>query len=151
MNAKYATNRRAKYDYAITETLLCGLALQSTEVKAIRSNNVSLKGSYCSFRDGELWLVGSHVGDYKNASMNHESYRDRKLLLTKSQLKNAKAQRQQGLQIVPMQLQAKGAFIKLLVGFGAPKKKYDKRATLRQKDDQKRIDLKQKNIERTAT
>lgn len=136
----YANNKRANYDFAITDTLVCGLQLESTEVKSVRQNNASLKGSYCTFRAGELWLTGAHIGEYSNANINHDTYRDRKLLLTKKQLQNAKAQRQQGQQIVPIKLQSDGSFIKLLVGFGRAKKQHDKRQTLRKKDDQRRTE-----------
>ncbi|HIA92363.1 TPA: SsrA-binding protein SmpB [Candidatus Saccharibacteria bacterium] len=131
-------NPRANYDYAIEETVLAGLALTGTEVKSIRGGRASIKGTYCNFNKGELWLVGAFIPEFSNAQNNHDPDRNRKLLLQARELKNLQAKKQNGNSIVPIKIQTKGNFIKLLIGIGKPKKQYDKRQSLQKKDDARR-------------
>lgn len=136
-----AQNRRAKYDFSIEETYNAGIVLLSTEVKSLRAARVSLKGSFCIFVRGELWLRGAHIAEYAPANNNHDAYRDRKLLLTNRELEKLKIESQQGKSIVPLKFIASRAFIKLHIGIGRPKKQYDKRADLRRQDDQRRTKI----------
>jgi SsrA-binding protein len=77
-----ATNRKARHDYLIEDTLEAGIVLTGSEIKAVRSGQVNLRDSYAMVRDGELWLVNTHISPYQQASyQNHEPRRDRKLLL----------------------------------------------------------------------
>jgi len=136
----FATNRRARYDYQLNDSMLAGIALRGSEVKSIRDNHVSLKGSYVGLNDGELFLHGALINRYEpSADRNHEPTRDRKLLVTKSQLKMLTAERQNGHYIVPVRLVEKRGFIKLEIAVGNSKTKYDKRRTIKQKDIQRDI------------
>lgn len=133
-----AKNRRATFDYAIRERLTAGIVLSGTEVKSVRHGRVSLKGTYCVFERGELYLRGGTIAEYAPASNNHEPTRDRKLLLTKKQLEQLKKHRQNGLHIVPIAIGIAGHFIKLEIGIGRSKKLYDKRQTIKKRDDERR-------------
>lgn len=140
MNVK-ATNRKARHDYAISDTLVAGIQLVGSEVKSIRAGRVSLKGSYCTFQKGELYLRGATIAEYGPATNNHELTRDRKLLLTRRQLQDLRAKRQQGAHIVPLKIGPSGRFIKLEIGIGQARKKYDKRQKMKLQDDKKRAQV----------
>lgn len=129
----YATNPKANYDYDIQETLEAGLVLNGGEVKSIKQGHVSLNGSYAKIIAGEAWLVGATVSAYQanNSIGEYDPLRTRKLLLRASELKyiTDKAQ-QQGYTLVPMRLYSRRNRIKIELGLGRGKKKYDKRQTL---------------------
>jgi len=136
----FATNRRARYDFDLDDTVLAGVMLSGSEVKSIRSNHVSLKGSYVILTNGELYLRGALINRYQPAGdLNHDPTRDRKLLVTKNQQKMFVAARQNGNYIVPIRLVQKRGFIKLAIAAGRSKSKYDKRQTIKQKDIQRDI------------
>jgi SsrA-binding protein len=131
----FATNRRARYDYDLGETILAGVILSGSEVKSIRNNHVSLKGSYVVLKNGELYLRGALINRYQPAGdLNHDPSRDRKLLVTKNQQKMFVANRQNGHYIIPIRLVEKRGFIKLAVATGRSKTKHDKRRSIKKKD-----------------
>lgn len=133
-----AKNRRATFDYDVQERLMAGMVLYGTEAKSVRAGRVSLKGTYCVFERGELYLRGATIAEYSHASNNHDPARDRKLLLTKKQLEQLKKYRQNGLYIVPIAIGIVGRFIKLEIGIGRSKKRHDKRQTIKKRDDERR-------------
>jgi SsrA-binding protein len=130
-----AKNRRATFDYAITERLTAGLVLSGPEVKSTKAGAASLKGSFIVIRDGEAYLTNAHINPYNHArSEGYEPTRDRKLLLHRKQLDGLIGTKQSGLSIIPTALLQAGPLVKLEVGIGRGKKRYDKRETIKRRD-----------------
>lgn len=136
-------NRRATFDYEISERYTAGLQLYGTEIKSIRAGKAGLVDTYCLFERGELWVRGMHIATYFFGTYNnHDVKRDRKLLLTKRELtKLERATKETGYTIVPLRLfvNEKG-LAKLEIGLARGKKNYDKRQSLREKDDKREMD-----------
>jgi SsrA-binding protein len=135
-----ADNRKARYAYAIGDTLEAGIMLMGSEVKALRSGKTTIGESYAHAKDGELWLVNSYIPEYSKASrFNHEPKRTRKLLVHKSESnKLAAAIQREGMTLIPLKLyfNAKG-IAKLELGIAKGKKLHDKRETEKQRDWQR--------------
>ena len=131
-----AQNKKAWHDYFVDEKYEAGIALFGTEVKSIRQGAVNLKDSYCSFKNGELFVLGMHVSPYEKGNIfNREPLRDRKLLMHKRELaKLAGLVSQKGYTLVPLSLYFSGKNVKVEVGLCRGKKLYDKRDTAAQKD-----------------
>ena len=134
-----AKNRRASFDYELTERLVAGLALSGAEVKSIKNGHASLKGSFVTLREGEAWLNNAHVTPYQPGGQLSvpEPTRLRKLLLHRKQLDNLIKEKRGGMSVVPTALLLDGNLIKLEIGIGRGKKRYDKRETLKQRDMQR--------------
>lgn len=124
-----AQNKKAYHDYFVEEKYEAGIALFGTEVKSIRAGAVNLKDSYCSFKDGELFVLGMHVSPYEKGNIfNREPLRQRKLLMHRRELnKLFGVVAQQGLTLVPLSLYFSGKNVKVEVGLCRGKKLYDKR------------------------
>jgi SsrA-binding protein len=137
-----ATNRKARHDYLIEDTFEAGLVLTGSEIKSIRAGQVNLRDGYAAIRGEELWLVNAHIAPYKQASnQNHEPRRDRKLLLHRREINRLIGKLQEkGLALVPLQLYLKNGLAKVELGLARGKRQYDKRETLREKDDRRQID-----------
>lgn len=135
-----ADNRKARYAYAIGETLEAGIMLVGSEVKSLRSGKSTIAESYAHAKDGEIWLVNSYIPEYTQASrFNHEPKRTRKLLVHKREAaKLAAAIQREGMTLVPLKLyfNAKGR-AKLELGIAKGKKLHDKRETEKQRDWQR--------------
>jgi len=135
-------NKKAWHDYEIIEKFIAGIQLYGTEIKAIREGKASLSDAYCVFEKEELW-VKMNISEYINGSYNnHDPRRDRKLLLTKRELRKLlKNYNIKGFSIVPLKIfiNEKG-LAKMEIGLARGKKMYDKRQTLKQKDIQRDID-----------
>ncbi|HSX01699.1 MAG TPA: SsrA-binding protein SmpB [Candidatus Saccharimonadia bacterium] len=131
-----AKNKRATYDYELTERLVAGLALSGDEVKSIKAGHASLKGSFIALRGGEAYLTNAHVTPYAHANDKTalEPTRGRKLLLHRRQLDELVAHKQAGLSVVPTALLQDRQLVKLEIGIGRGKKRYDKRQTIKQRD-----------------
>lgn len=136
-----ATNRRARHDYEIFETYEAGMVLLGSEVKSLRVSNVQLKDSFGVIRDGEAFLIGMHIAPYAfSGNGGHIPERQRKLLLHQREItKIAIAVHERGLTIVPMSLYFSGGRAKLEIGVGRGKKQYDKRQSLKAKDQAKEM------------
>ena len=136
-----ATNRKARHDYLIGDTFEAGLVLTGSEIKSVRAGQVNLRDSYAVVRNGELWLINAHIAPYKQASsQNHEPRRDRKLLLHRREINRLVGQLQEkGLTLVPLRLYLKSSWAKVQLGLARGKKSYDKRQTLRERDDRRQI------------
>ena len=124
-----ASNRRARHDYAVLETMEAGIKLSGTEVKAVRTGRVQLKDSFVEFRDGQAWLIGAHISHYTHGNReNHEPEQPRKLLLKKRQIDKLFGRTQlKGLTVVPLSVYLKGNWIKVEIALVQGKKLYDKR------------------------
>lgn len=136
-------NRRATFDYIITDTYTAGLVLTGTEIKSIRLSKVSLVDTYCIFIGNELWVKNMHIAEYFYGSYNnHSARRDRKLLLERKELRKLQqAVKNPGFTIVPTRLfiNEKG-LAKLVIGLARGKHEYDKRETLKERDDKREMD-----------
>lgn len=130
------SNRRARFEYEILEKLDAGISLLGSEVKSIRNGKANIKESYADIRDGEVFLIGAHISPYEQAGrFNHDPIRDRKLLLKANEIKRLSGKvREKGLTLVPLRLHTKGRLIKLELGVGRGKKLYDKRETIKKRE-----------------
>lgn len=136
MNMKQlAHNRRGRYDYDIGEVITAGLVLRGPEVKSAKLGQVSLKGSFITVKEGEAWLHGAYFTPYAPAAgLKLDPERSRKLLLHKKQLEELKTARQDGVQAVPLALVEHKGLVKLDLGLGRGKKRYDKRETIKKRE-----------------
>lgn len=128
-------NRKARHDYAVLDTLECGMALTGTEVKSIMRAAVSLSGSYAAVLKGELWLVGADISAYEFGNrFNHNPKRNRKLLVHAKEVRELKMKTEaKGLTLIPLKLYLKRGKIKLELGICRGKALHDKRETLKKK------------------
>lgn len=136
-------NKRASFDYEFIDTYTAGIVLTGTEIKSIRLGKASLVDTYCYFVQGELWVKNMHIAEYFYGSYNnHSACRERKLLLNKKELRKLEeAGKNPGFTIVPVRLfiNEKG-LAKLVVALAKGKKQYDKRESLKEKDDRREMD-----------
>ena len=136
-------NKRATFDYELLETFTAGIVLTGTEIKSIRLGKASLVDTYCYFVKNELWVKNMYIAEYFYGSYNnHNARRDRKLLLCKKELrKMERAIKDTGFTIVPVRMfiNEKG-LAKLVIALAKGKKQYDKRQSLREKDDKRDMD-----------
>lgn len=129
------SNRRARYDYELDDTLIVGVVLNGAETKSLRRRHGHLRGAYVTVKDGELWLTNSTiVGDNSINIDESDQTRPRKLLAKRKQIQELEAAKQQGKTIVPLEFLTKGRFIKLRLAAGRGKKHYDKRQALKERD-----------------
>lgn len=136
-------NKRATFDYELLETFTAGIVLTGTEIKSIRLGKASLVDSYCMFQNDELWVRNMNIAEYFYGSFgNHETRRDRKLLLNRNELnKISRLTKQSGNTIIPTRLfiNNKG-LAKINIAVARGKKEYDKRHSLREKEDKRDMD-----------
>ena len=134
-NTVFAENRRARHDYAVLETIECGIVLTGTEVKSCRLGQVSLAGSYAAVLGGELWVLGCDIAAYRYGNrFNHEPKSQRKLLVHAKEVEELRLKTEaKGLTLVPLELYLKGGRIKLRIGVCRGKQVHDKRESLKQK------------------
>src|SRR5882724_5716172 len=135
-------NRSAFHDYFIDDKYNAGMVLAGTEVKSIRDGKVSFADSFCIFQKGELWVKNLHIAEYRfGTTNNHIAVHDRKLLLTKKELRKLETKmKEKGFTIVPLRVffSEKG-LVKMEIGLGRGKKLYDKRDTIKQRDTERDI------------
>lgn len=131
-------NRRASFDYALDDELVVGLALTGPETRAAREGHVQLKGSFVTIRGSELWLNNASfslkLNERGNANARTVDTAPRKLLAKRKQIDALAAEKQSGMTIVPLRLLTTGRYIKLVIALGKGKKKYDKRETIKRRD-----------------
>ena len=135
-------NRRATFDYAIGDTFTAGLVLTGTEIKSIRQGKASLADTFCYVDNGEVWVKNMYIAEYFYGTYNnHAARRDRKLLLNKKEIqKLAKAGKESGMTIVPLRVFINDrGLAKMVIGIGRGKKEYDKRQTIREREDSRNI------------
>ncbi len=141
-------NRRASFDYLVSETFTAGIVLTGTEIKSIRLLKASLVDTYCTFIAGELWVKNMHIAEYFYGSYNnHVARRDRKLLLDRKELRKLQnAVKNPGFTIVPMRLfiNEKG-LAKLVIALARGKHEYDKRESIKERDDKREMDRIRRN------
>lgn len=135
-DATIASNRAAFHNYFILETVEAGLELRGTEIKSLREGGANLREGYVRFGGGEAFLVNVHISPYERGhSSNHESKRERKLLLHKAEIiRLGITIKQKGLTLVPLRLYWKGNRVKLEIGLGKGKRQYDKREAIAERE-----------------
>lgn len=141
---KAIVNRRARFDYELGDEIVAGLVLTGPEVRAARDGHIQLKGSFVTIRNNELWLNNASFsmklnqkGDPAARTIDTEP---RKLLASRKQIDTLAAKKKTGLTIVPTRLLTAGKFIKIVIALGKGKKNYDKRETLKRRDQQRESD-----------
>ncbi|MCW2990795.1 MAG: smpB [Solirubrobacterales bacterium] len=137
-----ASNRQASYRFELLDKLECGLVLQGTEVKALRDGGAQIKDGYVNISEGELWLQNVHIPPYKPAAMNnHEPERPRKLLANRREIERLAGRvAEKGLTIVPTRIYFKEGRAKVEIALGRGKDQFDKRHSLKQKEQKRDMD-----------
>lgn len=140
-------NARARFEYAVSDTLIAGIALTGGEVKSLRGKHGSLSGSFVRLIGDELWLVNAHISPYPYANnTDYDPKRSRKLLVKKSEILKLKTDAQQkGRVMIPLRVEALGPFIKVAIGIGRGKTKTDKRAAIRKREQDRELERMRKN------
>lgn len=137
---KQITNRRARHDYELGDSLVVGLQLSGAETKALRMGHGQLRGAYVTIKDGELILINATISGTNGIPISESNQtRSRKLLAKHREIQALIDAKQQGKTIVPLEMLTGGRFIKLRIAVGRGKKQYDKRETLKRRDEQRRI------------
>ena len=135
-------NRKAQFEYFFDYTVEAGVQLLGTEIKSIRQGNVNLKDAYCHFVDGNLYVKSMFIGEYSHGNQfNHETRRDRRLLLRKLELKKLlKKVKEKGNTIVPYKLYITDrGFAKIEIALATGKKSHDKRNSIKEKDQKREL------------
>ena len=135
-------NRSAYFDYAIEDKFIAGLVLSGTEIKSIRASRVSFNDAFCYFSNGELYVKSLHISAYTHGTFyNHDPLRERKLLLTKKELRKLDLKiREKGYSIIPLFIfiSDKG-YAKMEIGLGKGKKVHDKRDSIRERENDREM------------
>jgi ssrA-binding protein len=136
-------NKRATFDYEILETYNAGIVLTGTEIKSIRLGKAGLTDTFCYINNGEVWVKNMHISEYFYGTYNnHDVRRDRKLLLTKKEIaKLDKYGKESGFSIIPLKvfINEKG-YAKMIIAIARGKKVYDKRQSIKEREDKRAID-----------
>jgi SsrA-binding protein len=143
------SNRKAHHNYEILETVESGIVLLGTEIKSLRGHGGNLQDSYVVFHRGEAYLKNSSIAPYKFGNIyNHDERRERKLLLHKRELLRLKSViEEKGLTIIPLGMYLKHGLVKVRLGVAKGKKAYDKRASIKARDDKRDMDRSMKDRE----
>lgn len=136
-----AQNKKAHHDYFIKDTYEAGIALTGTEIKSVRARRINLRDGYVQIVNGSAFLENVHISEYKEGNRyNHQPLRNRQLLLHKKEIARlAKEQAERGNAIIPLKVYLKHGFAKVLIGVGQGKKKYDKRETIKKRDQEREL------------
>jgi len=133
---KQITNRRARHDYELGDSLVAGLQLTGGETKALRMGHGQLRGAYVTVKDDELWLLNATIMGTRGVQVpENEQARTRKLLVKRRELDQLLEAKKQGRTIVPLEILTGGRYIKIRIAIGKGKKRYDKRQTLKKRDE----------------
>ncbi len=137
-----ATNRRARFEYEILDTVEAGLVLLGPEVKSLRAGKANLSDAYAIIRNGEAWLMSAHISPYAQASReNPDPRRQRKLLLHRSEISRLQGKvAERGLTLVPLELYFKNGRAKVRLGLARGKRRHDKRETIRRREQEREMD-----------
>jgi SsrA-binding protein len=143
---KTIRNKRASFDYDLDDSIVAGLVLSGAETKALRLGHGHLRGAYVTFKDGELWLLNATITGFNGVRLEEaEQTRSRKLLVKKKEIDALTAAKQQGKTIVPIELLTQGRYIKVRISAGTGKKRYDKRQSIKERDQKRANQLELKN------
>ena len=138
---KSVLNRRASFDYALADELVVGIVLTGPETRAARDGHIQLKGSFVGIRNNELWLNNAsfsiRLNEKGKVGARSIDTSPRKLLANRKQINELATKKQSGMSIVPLKLLTSGRFIKIVIALGKGKKTYDKRETLKRRDQER--------------
>lgn len=140
---KEIINRRAKFEYHFVQEFEAGIVLTGTEVKAIRMGNANLTDAYCAFQGDHLWVKNLYIAEYDNGTIyNHETRRDRILLLKKAELKKIRRRMdEKGMTLIPYKMYfSERDFVKVQIVLAQGKKMYDKREDMKERDMKRELD-----------
>jgi len=131
-----AQNRKAHFNYAIEDSIECGIVLEGTEVKSVRAGNISFPDAFAEIQNGEIWLKSFHITPYVYSSIfNHDPDRPKKLLLHKDEIKRlTRKVEEKGFTLIPLDIYLKNGKIKIQLGICKGKKLFDKRSDIRERD-----------------
>lgn len=143
-----AQNKKASHDYNILETVEAGIVLTGTEIKSVREGRVTLKDGFAQIKNDEAWLENVHISEYTAGNrFNHDPLRRRKLLLHKKQIVQlGQKTSAKGVTLVPLKVYLKNGFAKVLIGVATGKHEYDKRKTIKRRDQEREIQRTLKNF-----
>lgn len=136
-------NRKATFDYEILETFTAGIVLTGTEIKSLRQGKAGLTDTYCMVENHELWVKNMYIAEYSYGSYNnHTTHRDRKLLVTRKELNRiAKQAEQPGYSVVPLRIFInESGLAKMVIAVARGKKLYDKRQSIKEREDKRNLD-----------
>jgi len=135
-------NKKASFDYEILDKFKAGIILLGSEIKSIRMNNINLKGSYVSIQGKKATLKAAHISRYAyDSSLDYDPFRDRQLLLNKSELEKINRYlNTQGITVIPLLVILDGKYVKIQIGIARGKKKHDKREAIKKRDQKRQID-----------
>ena len=133
-------NRRARFDYTLGDSLVVGIELTGAETKALRLSHGQLRGAYVTVKDDQLWLINATITGTSGIPIEDtDKTRTRRLLAKRREIDELITAKQQGKTIVPTEILTRGRYVKLRIAIGTGKKKYDKRQTLKARDEQRSI------------
>jgi SsrA-binding protein len=139
---KEISNRSASFHFAIEQKFSAGMVLTGTEIKSLRQGKASFNDSYCLMHQGELWLKSLHISEYSHGTYtNHDPLRDRKLLLSKKELRKIDAKtREKGFTIIPLRIfMSESGYAKIDIALARGKKTHDKRDSIKAKDAEREL------------
>lgn len=141
-NPNLAQNKKAFHDYEILDRYEAGIVLLGSEVKSVKDGKVSLKESYAKLINGELFIIGMHISEFREANINnHEPVRNRKLLLHKKELKKLAVKLQNvGLTVIPLRIYRKMHLIKVEIGICKGKREFEKRSAIKDREVKRDLD-----------
>ncbi|MDO4506924.1 MAG: SsrA-binding protein SmpB [Spirochaetales bacterium] len=136
-----ATNRKARFNYTVTDTYECGIVLEGTEVKSVKAGNISFVDSFALIENGEVWVQNLHISEYAFSSVfNHDPDRKKKLLLHREEIKRLQRKvDEKGFTLVPLDFYLKHGLVKVKLGLCKGKKEFDKRADIKDRDVKREI------------
>ena len=136
-----AQNKKARHDYTIVDTIEAGLVLTGTELKSVRAARITLKDGYAQIKNGEAWLINVHITPYEQGNIwNQDPDRTRKLLLKKREIAKLEAElKGTGMTLVPLKVYIKNGFAKVLIGLAKGKHDYDKRESIKRREQNRDI------------
>ncbi|WP_203641649.1 SsrA-binding protein SmpB [Levilactobacillus andaensis] len=136
-----AQNRKARHEYTVTDTIEAGLVLTGTEIKSMRERRINLQDGFAQIRNNEAWLMNVHISEYVQGNrFNHDPLRNRKLLLHKKEIRRlGLATKDKGVTLVPLKVYLKHGFAKVLIGVAQGKREFDKRETIKRREQDRQI------------
>jgi SsrA-binding protein len=141
-NTALAQNRKARHEYDIIDTIEAGIVLRGTEIKSVRAGQISLQDGFAAIEDGEIFLFNTHIAPYEQGNIhNHDPLRKRKRLMHQNQIDRLHGQvSQKGMTLIPLKVYIKNGVAKVLIGLAKGKRQYDKRETIKRRDQERQID-----------
>ena len=136
-----AQNKKARHDYSIVDTIEAGIVLTGTEIKSVRAARIQLKDGYAQIKNGEAWLINVHIAPFEQGNIwNQDPDRTRKLLLKKKQITKLQHDHKgTGMTLVPLKVYLKNGFAKVLLGIAKGKHDYDKRESIKRREQERDI------------